>query len=194
VLGADKGKVIEAERFIIRDTNGKIRASLELGEAGYPSLYFRDAEGKPCVSLRSGPGVEDLRLGDEAANSQFIVSAEDGDGVNMSLERLDGDSIQLAANKDDAQLHFSAKNEVDSRIAIATYDEYSAISVSSRPGKLQQTLSLIANDDQSTTLNLIEGTVGPPILRLILRRNAAGELSFKMFGPNGKVLFDIPKL
>jgi hypothetical protein len=74
------GKVIEAERFVLRDTNGRSRA--ELGFVDDASvLLLNDKDGKPGVALSVFPnGPRRLSLLDRNGNTRSVLTARaDGD-------------------------------------------------------------------------------------------------------------------
>jgi hypothetical protein len=74
------GKVIEAERFVLRDTNGRSRA--ELGFVDDASvLLLNDRDGTPGVALSVFPdGPRRLSLLDRNGNTRSVLTARaDGD-------------------------------------------------------------------------------------------------------------------
>ena len=42
-------RIIEAEKFLVKDRQGKVRAKLEVGEHDTPSLFLYDKEGKILI-------------------------------------------------------------------------------------------------------------------------------------------------
>lgn len=74
------GKVIEAERFVLRDTNGSIRAELGLID-GASVLLLNDKDGKPGVALSVFPdGPRRVSLLDRDGRTRSVLTARaDGD-------------------------------------------------------------------------------------------------------------------
>lgn len=86
-------KNIEAESFILKDANGKVRAELSMGGTG-PSLKFRDQTGAALVTLSlndSAPGGPFLLLSDPQHHAGLSMSVLEGAGSQLSLtgERAD---------------------------------------------------------------------------------------------------------
>jgi hypothetical protein len=86
-------KNIEAESFILKDANGKVRAELSMGGTG-PSLKFRDQAGMALVTLSlndSAPGGPFLLLSDPQHHAGLSMSVLEGAGSQLSLtgERAD---------------------------------------------------------------------------------------------------------
>lgn len=74
------GKVLEAERFVLRDTNGGIRAELGLID-GASVLLLNDKDGKPGVALSVFPdGPRRVSLLDRDGRTRSVLTARaDGD-------------------------------------------------------------------------------------------------------------------
>lgn len=74
------GKVLEAERFVLRDTNGKIRAELGFID-GASVLLLNDKDGKPGVALSVLPdGPRRVSLLDRDGRTRSVLTARaDGD-------------------------------------------------------------------------------------------------------------------
>ena len=86
-------KNIEAESFLLKDANGKVRAELSMGGTG-PSLKFRDQAGMALVTLSlndSAPGGPFLLLSDPQHHAGLSMSVLEGAGSQLSLtgERAD---------------------------------------------------------------------------------------------------------
>jgi len=86
---------VEAQGFILKDANGKVRAELGLA-GGSPSLKFRDESGSALVSLslNEGPAGPVLLLSDPQHHASVALSVLEKAGPQLSLtgERAD---IQL---------------------------------------------------------------------------------------------------
>jgi hypothetical protein len=74
------GKVLEAERFVLRDTNGSIRAELGFID-GASVLLLNDKDGKPGVALSVFPdGPRRVTLLDRDGRTRSVLTARaDGD-------------------------------------------------------------------------------------------------------------------
>jgi hypothetical protein len=118
--GPQEPKTIEAQQFIVRDGNGKVRATLgavnawsktvlslhdeegvprtylELEAGGYPSLSFLRADGNPWfIVRRTNNGRTVLKLTrDNARPGLTIVVPDDGD-VKVGLGKSNGEEVML---------------------------------------------------------------------------------------------------
>ena len=86
-------KNIEAESFVLKDANGRVRAELAMSGEG-PSLKFRDQSGSALVTLSlldSAPGGPLLLLSDGQHHASLSMSVTSGQGSQLSLigERAD---------------------------------------------------------------------------------------------------------
>jgi len=86
-------KNIEAESFILKDANGRVRAELAMSGEG-PSLKLRDQSGTALVTLSlldSAPGGPLLLLSDAQHRASLSMSVVSGQGSQLSLigERAD---------------------------------------------------------------------------------------------------------
>ena len=84
---------IEAQSFILKDANGRVRAELDMDGEG-PSLKFLDQSGASLValSLRDvAPGGPFLLLSDPQHHASVSMSVASGEGSQLSLigERAD---------------------------------------------------------------------------------------------------------
>ena len=86
-------KNVEAESFVLKDANGRVRAELSMGETG-PSFQLRDQNGSALVklSLNDGvPGGPFLLLSDPQHSAGLSMSVLGGAGSQLTLtgERAD---------------------------------------------------------------------------------------------------------
>jgi hypothetical protein len=86
-------KNIEAESFVLKDGNGRVRAELAMGGEG-PSLKFRDQSGAALITLSlldSAQGGPLLLLSDAQHHASLSMSVASGQGSQLSLigERAD---------------------------------------------------------------------------------------------------------
>ncbi len=95
------GKVLEAERFVLRDTNGSIRAELGFID-GASVLLLNDKDGTPGVALSVFPdGPRRVSLLDRNGNTRSVLTARaDGDsGLRLFDEnRMHRASLDVMAD------------------------------------------------------------------------------------------------
>ena len=106
-------KIVEAESFVLKDANGRVRAELGMSGAG-PSLKLKDEKGSALVTLSlndSAPGGPLLLLSDPQHHASFALSVLDGAGSQLSLggERPDI-QLRLHATPDGTALELSDKD------------------------------------------------------------------------------------
>jgi hypothetical protein len=83
-LAAPPSKTLEAELFIVRDTQGKARMILTVGEEG-PALTLLDKDGKLRVNLgvdKEGPAL-DLLDAAESPRAQLMITDDKGPRLNL---------------------------------------------------------------------------------------------------------------
>lgn len=83
-LAAPPTKTVEAELFILRDTQGKARMMMSVGDEG-PSLTLLDKNGKLRVNLgvdKDGPAL-DLLDAAENPRAQLMITDEKGPLLNL---------------------------------------------------------------------------------------------------------------
>lgn len=83
-LSAPPSKSLEAELIIVRDTQGKARMILGVGDDG-PALTFLDKDGKLRVNLgvdRDGPAL-DLLDAAESPRAQLMITDDQGPILNF---------------------------------------------------------------------------------------------------------------
>ena len=109
---APQTRVLEAERFVVKDHSGKERAGLGLTADG-PSLEFYDARsGTIRIALTSNEGRQGLAFHDGTGRPQLtLFGAAEGTG----LEVFDGNGTHralLAYGPDSAVLLWDANGKV----------------------------------------------------------------------------------
>ncbi len=80
-------KTISAEAFVLKDSNGKVRAELSMAGTG-PSLKLRNEAGIPMVNLSlndGAPGGPLLMMSDAQHHASITFSVLDGNGTQVSL-------------------------------------------------------------------------------------------------------------
>ncbi len=71
--GSKVAKVIEAEKFVLRDTRGKVRGKLEMHKDGV-GLILADEDERPRIMALVAPQLVSLSLLDEAGNDRITLS------------------------------------------------------------------------------------------------------------------------
>lgn len=106
-------KNIEAESFILKDANGRVRAELAMSGEG-PSLKLRDQSGTALVTLSlldSAPGGPLLLLSDAQHSASLSMSVSPSQGSQLSLigERADVQA-RVAVSPDGTALELTDKD------------------------------------------------------------------------------------
>jgi hypothetical protein len=84
-------KVIEAERFTVKDTNGTPRASWGIGSTGALVLGFFDKSGKTRITLSVEPdGSPILYLYGKDQTRRFLLYLNEGDLPELALFNTEG--------------------------------------------------------------------------------------------------------
>ena len=130
-------KVVEAERFVVRDAAGKVRAALGIREDGSPSLnlYDQDAKTRAVLGLEGGDPV--LGLLDQAGHGRVQVAFEESGASRVTLfdERETG-RAQLALEPDGSpSLAFADRERKASAWMSVDRDGAPALSLQDRAGK-----------------------------------------------------------
>jgi mono/diheme cytochrome c family protein len=86
-------KVLEAEKIVLRDADGKVRAELALGGGGGASLALFDAEGKRRTRLAVlADGTASLDLFDQGGNGRAVLQVRPDGEPRLSLYDKNGDA------------------------------------------------------------------------------------------------------
>jgi hypothetical protein len=94
--GKDKPRVVEAQKFVLRDSEGKSRAELSLRERGGVGLDLRDGAGTPRASLLLlRPDAPMLALRDGSGRSRLVLSAADEGATDMLIKDARGNARVL---------------------------------------------------------------------------------------------------
>jgi hypothetical protein len=106
-------KSISAENFILKDSNGKVRAELTLDGSG-PSLKLRNQAGVALVTLAlndGAPGGPLLLMSDALHHSSMTFSVLEGNGSQLSLIGARPDvQLRLGVTPDGTSLELSDKD------------------------------------------------------------------------------------
>jgi hypothetical protein len=89
--------VVEAQGFILKDDNGRVRAELSMTGTG-PSLKLRDQAGAALVSIS---------LNDSQPGGPFVLLSDAQHHASINMSVLDGGGSQLAliGDRPDIQMH-----------------------------------------------------------------------------------------
>jgi len=80
-------RTVEAENFILKDSNGRVRAELTMNGAG-PSFKLRDASGSALMTLSLNDGAPNgplVLLSDPQHHASLAMSVLEGAGSQLSL-------------------------------------------------------------------------------------------------------------
>ena len=124
-------RVVDAERVVIRDKEGRLRAELGVDASGLPGLRLRDARGREQVALQvSSDDFATLSLNDRGEPRVSLDSSADGSAALRFYDRAQKSSSALFMWPDStAGLTFNLGRESlmmgvqpDGRSAILTTD------------------------------------------------------------------------
>lgn len=102
-------KVIEAESFILRDTTGKIRATLSIDSNGNPELTLKDKEqrvltqlhfsqwGEPRLNLihKNGKAIVNLGVGADASTGLALTHTDGRFGAMLGVDSKGTSELRL---------------------------------------------------------------------------------------------------
>ena len=100
-------RIIEAERFVLRDVDGSLRAALAMGETGAPGLVFfnRNTRIPQLIVGTLGDGEPTLQMNDSHGEKRALITAGDALGPKLELFGTTGvKRISLSATRDSAAL------------------------------------------------------------------------------------------
>jgi len=103
-LRVEDPRTIEAERFLVKDKDGRVHAALGLSfdpatNEEFPELIFRDQKGKLRVELAFGPGgMPGLTLRDEDERARLVLgSLPDGSAQMHFYEKAGWGQLSVGA-------------------------------------------------------------------------------------------------
>jgi len=102
---APKPNVVEAQQFLLRDDQGRLRASLKMGDMGGPQLEFYDAEIPERIRTNMPKG---------ASRDRFVVSRLTVGLAGMQMGSPDGGSGGLSLDMTETGPHlllYDSKNK-----------------------------------------------------------------------------------
>ena len=86
-IGAGKplgGKVVEAEKLLIRDSKGSVRAEIGTTTEGWATIELLDGKGAKVMSLRGPTSAPIIELADGAGGSIWLTSSTTGSSMSLS--------------------------------------------------------------------------------------------------------------
>jgi hypothetical protein len=81
-------RTIEAEKFLLKDANGRVRARLDMEQADRPTLALLDARGFPLVSLGAGE-TPSMTLWKNGGGQQVQIGSFSSDLFGVALYAKD---------------------------------------------------------------------------------------------------------
>jgi hypothetical protein len=87
LVGAGKAtaeKTIEAQKVVIRDAKGVLRAALGTDAGGAAALDLFDAAGGKLISVRGAAGSPAIELADGAGGSAWLTVSATGSSLSLS--------------------------------------------------------------------------------------------------------------
>lgn len=217
VAGADPkdkpAKVVEAERFVLRDPGGKQRAVLEVNSRNFTSLTLSDAEAKPRMTfIVTADGSPVVNLADEQGKPRIsfassrvfggsILNIADKEGkIRVGLAvRDDGGLPTLDLRDKDAKrrLNLGVMPDGSAAIHFQGADESQRI----RIGLSVDSPSVLMFDKkEQPRLGLVvspAGVIGLDVFgtekRLSVGLDPEGKMGLKIVSKDNEVLFEVPK-
>jgi hypothetical protein len=87
-----EARIVEAERFVLKDMSGRIRAEMVVNEIG-PTFRMYDSKGEDQVAIGTDPKIgPHLSLLDPASKANFIVYLEPLMGAKLGFASASGKS------------------------------------------------------------------------------------------------------
>jgi hypothetical protein len=112
-------KSVEAEKFVLRDSEGRPRAMLHVSREGDPFLEMYDAKGKFRCVLFSKPTETRLSFWDSKGNKQVGVSTDDETGTALHLFNSNGETrMSLMSGKEGDGIMVGEKKDGEMNAAL----------------------------------------------------------------------------
>lgn len=188
------GKVVEAERFILRDASGKIRAELGVEGDGMAALRLYDTAGQRRAELAvNAGGTPWLGLYDETGKVRAFLHAED---LVANLALYDGAEkvralLQVVPNVAAALGLYDGTGErhAEFRVEESSEEEGSSLEVAIYNGKAQAALRMEEDEENESSLELIlRDAAGKR--RAELAVHGDGWPLLGLYDKDGKVIWD----
>lgn len=217
VAGANQNdetpKVVEAQKFVLRDKEGKQRAVLEVSSKGAASLHLSDKDetpriafivaedGSPIATLQDEQGQSRVSFASSKIFGGSVVNLMDPDGkVRLGLAVRDRGGVPTLDLRDkdaNRRINLGVRPDGSSTFDILGEDESPRLRLS-----LSRDLPnlLLFDKDVKPRLGLVvspTGLVGLDIFaqdkRMSVGLEKAGQMNLRIVGEDGKALFQIPE-
>jgi len=110
-LGVPRGRSVEAERFVVRDSRGKQRAVLGLETDGTVGLWLQNKDEQMRVALDLFPeGSSDLGLHDKEGNVRAWLKVLQDGSAQLSMNQGNGKPRFLITTGADGDSHLTIYN------------------------------------------------------------------------------------
>lgn len=153
-LPGDGWRTVEAERFLLRDAGGRIRAVLHTRADGSPLLEFRDVAGNRRASLGLLADAAHVSLSDAEGKGGATLRAQPNGRANLTLTDRNGTrrAVLLLADDGAPTLALSDRHR-RTRIVLTTLGNgATGLSVSDAEGRVRAALDLEADGSPSLAL------------------------------------------
>jgi hypothetical protein len=193
IAGADGAKVVDAERIILRDKAGKMRALLETDKEGNPSLVLFEANGEAGIRLEVGGEFDSLMsLHSHVGESDLTLIANRFGASHITIDTKDGGSVFLSASgKGENQSLINLGGEAMGKVVLASYtDKSAAIKVNAGEGEMERTIDIGVENDGSADFTLSDQNRNK---RVFLGGKGDVSVSLELRDKGGKVFYQVPK-
>jgi hypothetical protein len=192
--GANQPGIVEAERIVLRDKVGKIRAVLEVKEDGTPRLALFDREANEGVELAVDSQVgSSLGLWCKQGASSIWALANNAGAAHVNLTVEDGQDLRLLSSGKDINLAELSlgPSAGPSQISLACAKGRSAgIEFDAVNGKEAPRIEMGTLPDGSVGLTVTDKDERP---RLVLGAKTDGSPYLDLLDRNKDHLFQVPK-
>lgn len=105
---------IVAQRFLLQDSKGTVRAALGINDAGEVLLALMDARGRGRADMGvTADGLPRFELFDSAGNTRALVNVEENDSPSIAL--FDGQRVRLSAGVAGGEPYLALADEQNRR-------------------------------------------------------------------------------
>jgi hypothetical protein len=113
-------KVVEAERFIVRDKDGKVRLWMGMNPSGTPSLTLFDKDQKSRLMMILAPdGKPEIVLRDESGRGGVGIGSTRDGAMVLSISDKDGRAYVSLSLAPDGKSALTFRKQGETRLEIA---------------------------------------------------------------------------
>jgi hypothetical protein len=198
VAGADAGKLIEAERFVLKDKGGRKRAELSSDSDGSASLSLFDRSGKVRLRMAidgahdgSPRGAALISVCDNLGRDRIVTQVNEFGAPQLNFSDDEGKD-RLDVVLDDVQ-HFvmlDINDRKDARRFCLVGGEDGGVSMHFEDTGPKARLSLYAGADGKAGVTILDGDEKD---RALLEGASNGRATLKFLDEGGQPLFQAPK-